>query len=84
MLEDSKVDGFLMRLQCPRDRMLGFDGNPTNQVALLKVRLCQGRVAVITRLAMDLKLFHPRHGERGVCSVIETPSATSYARILDY
>ena len=32
MLEEAKVDAFLVRLNAPRDGMLGFDVDPSNKV----------------------------------------------------
>ncbi len=32
MLKDTEVDGFLIRLDAPRDGMLGFDVDPTYQI----------------------------------------------------
>ena len=42
MLEDAKIDGFLVRPNTPRDCMLGFDIDPAD-----KVRLEGRKLAVI-------------------------------------
>lgn len=34
MLEDTKINGFLVGLNAPRDRMFGFDIYPADQIGL--------------------------------------------------
>jgi hypothetical protein len=71
MLEDAKVEGFLVRLNAPGDGMARFDIDPTNKIRLGEKKgpilwsACHnpgndGR-HIPPYLAVDLQLLHGRH-----------------------
>lgn len=70
VLEDAKVDRFLVRLDAPRDSVASADADPSHKVRLAeRTRLISLELLEIvsdcTHLAMDLQLLHGGHGCKG-------------------
>lgn len=61
MLEYAKVDRFLMRLDAPRDGIVGVDVDPTYKIRL-RVELVDTRgCGQVSYLAVNLQLLHRCH-----------------------